>query len=107
MDPAIKAEAVELLELRADAASARASRLIGEREEGIILGAARFSSRRVAEIMLPAEHISMLDVNASLNSCLITAHLEMHTRFPVAERPAIPNRSWATSISKTSWRCCG
>ena len=90
MDPGMKSEAIELLELRAHAASARASRLIGEREEGIILGAARFSSRRVREIMLPAEHISMLDVNASLNSCLITAHLEMHTRFPVAERPGDP-----------------
>ncbi len=90
MDPGMKSEAIELLELRAQAASARASRLIGEREEGIILSAARFSSRRVREIMLPAEHISMLDVNASLNSCLITAHLEMHTRFPVAERHGDP-----------------
>ncbi len=104
MDPGIKSEAIELLELRAQAASARASRLIGEREEGIILGAARFSSRRVREIMLPAEHISMLDVSASLNACLVTAHLEMHTRFPVVEHPATPNRSWATSISRTSWR---
>ncbi|MFZ1936344.1 MAG: CNNM domain-containing protein [Thermoguttaceae bacterium] len=90
MDPGIKSEAIELLELRAQAASARASRLIGEREEGIILGAARFSSRRVREIMLPAEHISMLDVSASLNACLVTAHLEMHTRFPVVERPRDP-----------------
>ena len=40
MDPGRKSEAIELLELRAQAASARASRLIGEREEGIILGAA-------------------------------------------------------------------
>jgi putative hemolysin len=90
MDPGMKLEAIELLELRAQAASARASRLIGEREEGIILGAARFSTRRVREIMLPAEHISMLDVNASLNACLVTAHLEMHTRFPVVERPGDP-----------------
>jgi putative hemolysin len=85
-----KAEAIELLELRAHVASARASRLIGEREEGIILGAAKFSSRKVREIMLPAEHISTLNVNASLGECLITAHLEMHTRFPVAERAGDP-----------------
>jgi putative hemolysin len=85
-----KAEAIEMLELRAQAASARAMRLIGEREEKIILGAARFSSRKVHEIMLPAEHISMLDVNASLGECLVAAHLEMHTRFPVAERPGDP-----------------
>ncbi len=90
MDPGLKSEAIELLELRAQAASARASRLIGERQEGIILGASRFSTRRLSEIMLPAKHISMLDVNASLSACLVTAHLEMHTRFPVAERPGNP-----------------
>lgn len=85
-----KSEATELLELRAHAAHARASRLIGAREEGIILGAARFSSRTVREIMLPAEFISMLDVNAPLSESLVTAHLDMHTRFPVAERVGDP-----------------
>lgn len=90
LHPGAKLEAVELLELRAQAASARASRLIGEREEGIILGAAKFASRTVREIMLPAEHITMLNVGASLEECLVTAHLEMHTRFPVAERPGDP-----------------
>lgn len=89
-DSSGKSEAIELLELRAQAASARASRLIGEREEGIILGAARFSSRKLREIMLPAEHITMLDAGASLGECLVAAHLEMHTRFPVAERPGDP-----------------
>ena len=88
--PGARSEAVELLELRAQAAAARASRLIGAREEGIILGAARFSSRTVREIMLPAEYITMLGVEASLGECLVTAHLEMHTRFPVAERVGDP-----------------
>ncbi len=91
MNPGGKSEAVELLELRAQAASARASRLIGAREEGIILGAAGFSSRRVREIMLPAEYISSLGIGTSLAECLVTAHLEMHTRFPVAERLGDPN----------------
>ena len=90
MDSSTKREAIELLELRAHAAYARASRVIGEQEERIILGAARLSSRTVREIMLPAEHISMLDVNASLGESLVTAHLDMHTRFPVAERPGDP-----------------
>jgi putative hemolysin len=85
-----RTEATEMLELRAQAASARAMRLIGEREERIILGAARFSSRQVHEIVLPAEHISMLDGGAPLDDCLVAAHLEMHTRFPVAERPGDP-----------------
>ncbi|MEN6452532.1 MAG: hemolysin family protein [Thermoguttaceae bacterium] len=88
--PGAKLEAAELLELRAQAASARASRLIGEREEGIILGAARFSSRTVGEIMLPVQYISMLGADSSLEESLVAAHLEMHTRFPVAERPGDP-----------------
>ena len=90
VNPGGRSEAVELLELRAQAAAARASRLIGEREEGIILGAVRFSSRTVREIMLPAEYITMLGVDASLGECLVTAHLEMHTRFPVAQRVGDP-----------------
>ena len=90
MDSSVKREAAELQELRAHAAYARASRLIGEREESIILGAARLSSQTVREIMLPAEHIGMLDVNASMGENLVTAHLDMHTRFPVAERPDDP-----------------
>ena len=90
MDSSTKREAIELLELRAHAAYARASRVIGEREESIILGAARLSSRTVREIMLPAEHISMLNVQASLGESLVTAHLDMHTRFPVAERSGDP-----------------
>jgi putative hemolysin len=89
-DASGKFEAVELLEIRAQAASAKSKRLIGEREEGIILGAARFSSRKVREIMLPAEHISTLNIGTSLAECLIIAHLEMHTRFPVAERTGDP-----------------
>ncbi|MEN6407813.1 MAG: hemolysin family protein [Thermoguttaceae bacterium] len=90
VDASAKREAAPLQELRAHAAYARASRLIGEREEHIILGAARFSSRTVQEIMLPAENISMLNVNASLGESLVAAHLDMHTRFPVAQQPGDP-----------------
>lgn len=85
-----RTEAAELSELRAIASLARASRLIGVREEGIILGAARLSSRPVQEIMLPAEHISMLNANASIIDSLIAAHLDMHTRFPITERVGDP-----------------
>jgi putative hemolysin len=83
-------ESVELQELRATAALARASRLIGQRAEGIILGAADMQARPVREIMLPAEHINTLDVNASLTDNLIAAHLDMHTRFPVVETKGDP-----------------
>ena len=68
----------------------RTSRLIGAREEKIILGAAALSTRPVREIMLPSEFVTMLDVQASIGDCLIAAHLDMHTRFPVAEHRGDP-----------------
>jgi len=83
-------EAAELLEIRAGAALARAYSLIGHREEGIIVGATGLSARPGCAIMLPADHISMLDANASLADSLIAAHLDMHTRFPVTERAGDP-----------------
>ncbi len=85
-----RAESAEFQSLRASAALARASRLIGERQEKIILHTAHLSGRPVREIMLPAEFISMLDVGATLDESLITAHLDMHTRFPVAQNPGDP-----------------
>ena len=48
MDSSTKREAIELLELRAHAAYARASRVIGEQEERIILGAAASAAARSA-----------------------------------------------------------
>ena len=83
-------ETSHMQELRAMAALARASRLIGPREERIIVSAARLSSRPVIEIALPAEHISLLNVTDSLADCLIAAHLDMHTRFPVTQRAGDP-----------------
>jgi putative hemolysin len=84
-------EAAELLELRAGAALARAYSLIGHHEEGIIVGATGLSTRPVHVIMLPADHISMLDAHWSLADSLIAAHLDMHTRFPVTERSGDPH----------------
>ena len=75
-----------LQELRAIAQLARTSRLIGVREEGIILNAVRLSKTPVRTAMLPADYISMLDINESIANCLIAAHHDMHTRFPVTER---------------------
>ncbi len=40
--------------------------------------------------MLPAAYIGMLNVDSSLDENLVAAHLDMHTRFPVAERPGDP-----------------
>jgi len=87
---ATKSEASELHELRASVGLARASRLIGPQEERIILAAAALSHRPIREVMLPANFISMLDVNMSVVDALIAAHLDMHTRIPVTERPGDP-----------------
>jgi len=84
------AEASELQELRAMATMARGLRLIGSREEKIILGAAALSKRPVHAIMLPAGSMSMLYADDSLMDSLIRAHLDLHTRFPVTSRPNDP-----------------
>jgi putative hemolysin len=84
-------EAVELQDLRASTVLARMSRLIGHREERIILGAARLSARSVREIMLPADGIHMMLADGSVMDTLVQAHLDMHTRFPVTERPDDPD----------------
>lgn len=90
IDEQIGAESSELQELHASAALARRSHRIGDQEEKIILGATALSQRPVRDIMLPASGISMLDVNASINDCLVAAHLDMHTRFPVTQRAGDP-----------------
>jgi putative hemolysin len=66
-------------------ALARASRLISERQESIILRAAHLTGRPIRDIMLPAEFINMLSLTDTLEQCLVAAHLDMHTRFPVSE----------------------
>lgn len=90
LDTTTRTHPADLQELRASVALARTSRLIGAQEEKIILGAAAFSQRPIREVMLPASAISMLDLNASITEALIAAHLDMHTRFPVTERPGDP-----------------
>ncbi len=77
-------DATSLHELTAAAALARTAKLIGAREERIVISAAQLSSRLLREITLPAADISVLPTTATLESALVRAHLDMHTRFPVA-----------------------
>jgi putative hemolysin len=79
-------------ELHGAAAYARISRLIGQREQGIIVSASRLSTTPVRKIALPAEHIDMLVADQSLSQALIAAHLNMHTRYPVTEESGNPQR---------------
>ena len=72
-----------LLELRAAASLARATRIIGPIEERIVMAAAQLSSRTVDEAMVPARDIAAIPATASLADALIEAHTHMHTRYPV------------------------
>ena len=63
---------------------ARTSRLIGAREERIVVSAAQLSLRQIREIMLPIDDVSMISATSTLSDALIKAHLDMHTRFPVS-----------------------
>jgi putative hemolysin len=88
-DEALSEEAAQQ-ELQATAAHARSARLIGRREERIIVNAARLRATPVRRIMLPDDYITMLHVNDTLGSALLAAHHDMHTRFPVCEKPDDP-----------------
>ena len=80
-----------LSELRAAAGLARSMRLIGKREEKIVLSAAQLAVRSLTEIMLPAGEICTIPLASTLTEALIKAHLEMHTRFPVCEKENDPD----------------
>jgi putative hemolysin len=81
-----------LHELHGAAAEARMSRLIGRREEGIIVSASHLAATRLHQVMLPAEYIGMLFADQSLSDALVAAHQDMHTRFPVTEELGNPQR---------------
>jgi putative hemolysin len=79
-----------LLELRAAAALARATRIIGPMEERIVVSAVQLSARTVAEAMVPAKDIATIPAAASLMDALIEAHMHMHTRYPVCKESGNP-----------------
>jgi putative hemolysin len=85
-------EEAKLQEIRGAAAVARTSRLIGHREEHIIVSASHMAATPLSKIMLPAPYIGMLSADQSLADALIIAHQEMHTRFPVTEEPGNPQK---------------
>jgi putative hemolysin len=79
-----------LHELRAAVSLARTSKLLGEREEKIVLSAAQMSVRPVRDIVIPAQDMSMIYVGSTLMEALVQAHMDMHTRFPVCAAPNDP-----------------
>lgn len=85
-------DACAIQELHGAASFARISRLIGQREEGIIMSASRLSTTPIRKIYLPAEHIDMLVADHTLADALLAAHRNMHTRYPVTEQAGDPQR---------------
>jgi len=79
-----------LLEIRAAATLARATRIIGPMEERIVMSAVQLSVLTVAHAMVPERDITTIPSGASLAEALIEAHLHMHTRYPVCTEPGNP-----------------
>ncbi len=79
-----------LLELRAAASLARATRIIGPLEERIVVAAAQLSARTVAEAMVTVRDIATIPADASMMNALEAAHIHMHTRYPVCKEPGNP-----------------
>jgi magnesium and cobalt exporter, CNNM family len=77
-------------ELRAQVSLLRASQAIGVQEERIILQASRLSAMKVHDIMMPDDDIVTVVADAPLSENLIIAHMDLHTRFPVATRKGDP-----------------
>ncbi len=76
-------ESHSLHELRSAASMAKTSRVIGARQERIVISASELSFRCVGEILIPLEEISMISAHLTLSEALVKAHLDMHTRYPV------------------------
>jgi putative hemolysin len=89
-EPAVDDKRMRLHELKSAVSLAKASRVLGVREERLILSAAQLTTRSVGEICLPAKDIFTINLSSSLTDAFLRAHLDMHTRFPVCEKDNDP-----------------
>ena len=103
VNPGAKREAIEMLELLAHAASARASRLIGEREEKIILARRDFPAAWCARLCCPPSTLRCSTRMARWATAWSRRIWKCTPASPSLKGPAIPSRSWATSTSRTWW----
>ena len=67
------------------ASIARTANLIGRQQEQIIRRAADLHDLSVEDIMIPLEQVTFLRTDQTPADAVLTAHLDPHTRFPVAE----------------------
>ncbi len=84
------AKKAALTDLRTAAAIASSSRLFTQTEEKMVLAAAQFCVRTIAEIQVPLAQVYFLNADDSIADTFLKAHLDMHTRFPVLENPQDP-----------------
>ena len=77
-------------DLRTAAAIASSSRLFTQTEEKMVLAAAQFCVRTIAQIQVPLSQVYFLNADDSIADTFLRAHLDMHTRFPVLENPQDP-----------------
>ena len=77
-------------DLRTAAAIASSSRLFTQTEEKMVLAAAQFCVRTIAEIQVPLNQVYFLNADDSIADTFLKAHLDMHTRFPVLDNPQDP-----------------
>ncbi len=77
-------------ELQAAVSLARGKQLMGAREEKIVLSASQLSRRQIHDIILPATEISIIPSSLTLGEALLKAHLDLHTRFPIASEENNP-----------------
>lgn len=82
---AIKASQSTIEEITALAGLARISRHISARQEKIITVASRLSNLNVCQVMIPIEQVSFLSTAQTIPEAVVSAHIDMHTRFPVYE----------------------
>jgi putative hemolysin len=80
----------DLHELKAAVSLARTAKILGAREEHIVLSAASFTVRQVKDIVIPIQDVSMIYAGNSLTDALLKAHRDMHTRFPVCTKEGDP-----------------
>lgn len=81
------AQKAALADLRAAVSIASNSRLFTQAEEKIVLSSAQFCVRKIQEIQVPLEQVYMLYAQDTIADTFVKAHLDMHTRFPVYEKP--------------------
>ena len=84
------AKKAALTDLRTAAAIASSSRLFTQTEEKMVLAAAQFCVRTIAQIQVPLSQVYFLNADDSIADTFLRAHLDMHTRFPVLENPQDP-----------------